>query len=183
MAIIICIALIISSCNYKEIKNANEQITDINGRAVKYPSNVERIATVGSAARNVVYAGAIDKLVAITEQDRPTELRPYTLVNTELFSTLPTTSEGNHLNATNIDKEKLLEINPDVIFSSRDKDECDRLQNDLSIPVIGVGSQDEIVLNTFSMTLKIVGEVCKTTEIANKRIGYLKTIVDQAQRC
>lgn len=124
-------------------------ITDFNGRNVQYPSDVERIATVGSAARSVVYAGAQSKLVAITEMDRPTELRPYTLVDPELFSSLPTTSDGNHLNSTNIDKEKLLELNPDVILSSRSKSECERLQKDLNIPVIGVGFQDEILLVEF----------------------------------
>ena len=149
ISVIAILTLILSSCNYKEIRDANETITDFNGRNVQYPSNVERIATVGSAARSVVYAGAQNKLVAITEMDRPTELRPYTLVDPELFSSLPTTSDGNHLNSTNIDKEKLLELNPDVILSSRSKSECERLQNDLKIPVIGVGFQDEILLVDF----------------------------------
>ena len=149
ISVIAILTLILSSCNYKEIRDANETITDFNGRNVQYPSNVERIATVGSAARSVVYAGAQNKLVAITEMDRPTELRPYTLVDPELFSSLPTTSDGNHLNSTNIDKEKLLELNPDVILSSRSKSECERLQKDLNIPVIGVGFQDEILLVEF----------------------------------
>ena len=149
ISVVAVFALMFSSCNYREIRDANDMITDFNGRNVQYPSNVERIATVGSAARSVVYAGAQDKLVAITEMDRPTELRPYTLVDPELFSSLPTTSDGNHLNSTNIDKEKLLEINPDVILSSRSKSECERLQKDLNIPVIGVGFQDEILLVEF----------------------------------
>lgn len=143
------LTMILNSCNYREIRDANDMITDYNGRNVSFPSNVERVATIGSAARSVVYAGAQDKLVAITEADRPTELRPYTLVYPELFSSLPTTSDGNHLNSTNIDKEKLLEINPDVILSSRSKNECERLEKDLNIPVIGVGFQDEILLVDF----------------------------------
>lgn len=184
ISIVAFIFLVLNSCsNYKEIRNANDIITDYNGRSVQYPSEVNRIATIGSAARSVVYAGATNKLVAITEMDRPTELRPYTLVEPELFSTLPTVSDGNHINNTNIDREKLLEINPDVIFSSRSQNECERLQNDLGIPVIGVGFQDEILLVDFWRSIKIVGEVCKTEEIANKRIGYLKTIGDEAQKC
>lgn len=183
VVILIISALFVAGCSYKNLQNANEQITDFNGRNVPYPKNVEKIATVGSAARSVVYAGATDKLVAITEMDRPTVLRPYTLVEPELFSQLPTTSEGNHLNNTNIDKEKLLEINPDVIFSSRNKNECENLQNELGIPVIGVGFQDEIILNDLWMSLKIIGQVCNTVEIANQKIGYLKIIIEEAQKC
>ncbi|MDO5426483.1 MAG: ABC transporter substrate-binding protein [Coriobacteriia bacterium] len=183
ISVVAVFALMLSSCNYREIRDANDMITDFNGRNVQYPSDVERIATVGSAARSVVYAGAQDKLVAITEMDRPTELRPYTLVDPELFSSLPTTSDGNHLNSTNIDKEKLLELNPDVILSSRSKSECERLQKDLNIPVIGVGFQDEILLVEFWQSLKIVGEVCGTEVTANRRIGYIKTISDEAQKC
>ena len=147
--ILCCLIIFIAGCNYKDIKDSSLTITDYNGRSVKYPRNIERIATVGSAARSVVYAGAVNKLVAITEMDRPTVLRPYTLVEPELFSQLPTTSEGNHINDTNIDKEKLLEIKPDVILSSRNKNECENLQNELGIPVIGVGFQDEILIDDF----------------------------------
>lgn len=146
--LLICLGyaiILVSSCNYREIRKENTNTTDINRREVPHPREVNRIATVGSAARVVVYAGAQDKLVGITEQDRPNVMRPYTIAYPEIFSNLPTTSEGNHLNATNIDKEKLLELAPDIIFSSRPGDENEELQQELNIPVIGVGFQDDIL--------------------------------------
>lgn len=140
-----CTIIVVSSCNYREIRRENTSTTDINGREVQHTRNINRVATVGSAARVVVYAGAQDKLVGITDQDRPNVMRPYTIAYPEIFSNLPTTSEGNHLNATNIDKEKLLELEPDVIFSSRGADENEELQQELNIPVVGVGFQDNIL--------------------------------------
>ena len=76
-AILACTIFFVSACNYREIRRENTSITDIDGRNVQYPREVEKIATVGSAARVVVYAGAQDKLIGITEMDRPNVLRPY----------------------------------------------------------------------------------------------------------
>lgn len=55
-------------------------VTDAYGRNVTIPADVQTCATVGSAARFVAYAGGTDKLVAVTEMDKPATLaRPYTV--------------------------------------------------------------------------------------------------------
>ncbi len=133
------------SCGIRDREKYKNYIIDSYGRDVPIPKNVERVATVGSATRLVVYAGAIDKLCAITEMDRPTELRPYTLVNPELFSSLPTTNNGNHINEIDVDTEKLIEIQPDIIISSRSAEECDDLEEKTKIPVVGVSTLNEIL--------------------------------------
>lgn len=50
--------------------DALRTVTDSLGREVEVPARVETVATQGSAARNVIYAGGLDKIVAVTETDQ-----------------------------------------------------------------------------------------------------------------
>lgn len=152
-----------------------KQITDVYGRTVEVPADVQTCATVGSAARFVVYAGAQEKLVAVTELDTPSDpARPYTVVWEEMFSGLPTTSNGNHLMETSVDGEAMLQINPEVIISSRSAQECDALQEQLGIPVVGISYQDQIFTDDVYDSIKVVGETLGTAE-------HAQSVVDQMQ--
>ena len=144
------------------------EITDAYGRTVEVPSEVASVATVGSGARFVVYAGAQDKLVAVTEMDTPASpSRPYTEVYADLFAELPTTSNGNHLMETSVDAEALLEIDPDVIVSSRSAEECDTLQEQIGIPVVGISYQDQLFSDDVYTSIRVVGEALGTADHAN----------------
>lgn len=138
--------IVFSSCANSNINNSNtKSIKDAYNREVYLPNEINRIATVGCAARYCVYSKAIDKLVAVTDIDKKKDItKPYTFLCADKFKDLPSTSNGNHINATNIDKEKLLATNPDVILSSRSEEECNQLQAELNIPVVGIYAQDDI---------------------------------------
>lgn len=152
-----------------------KQVTDVYGRTVELPSNVESCATVGSAARFVVYAGAQDKLTAVTELDTPSDpARPYTVAWEEMFSDLPTTSNGNHLMETSVDGEAMLQIDPDVIISSRSAQECDALQEQLEIPVIGISYQDQIFADNVYDSILVIGETLGTSEHAQNVVDQMK---------
>lgn len=147
-------------------------VTDAYGREVTIPADVQTCATVGSAARFVVYAGGADKLVAVTEQEGSAVLsKPYTVVYEETFANLPTTSNGNHLMETTVDGEALLEIAPDVIISSRSAQECDDLQAQIGIPVVGISYQDQMFTDNVFKSIEVVGEVLGTEE-------HAKSVVD-----
>ena len=172
LAFILCAQ---TSCkNESTNTDSMSTIEDIYKREVKYPKNIERVATVGSATRICVYAGATDKLCAITESDSENILRPYTIAYKDKFSNIQTTNNGNHINETNIDKEKLLSLNPDVIFSTRSKDECTKLQNEINIPVIGVYFQDEMFSEEVYRSIETIGIVCNTEKHSQSTIEYLK---------
>ena len=77
--------------------------------------------------------------------DKPaTPARPYTVACEQVFASLPTTSNGNHLMETSVDGEAMLELAPDVIISSCSARECDDLQDQIGIPVIGISYQDQM---------------------------------------
>lgn len=168
------------ACGENRIENKKtDTIIDSYRREVKVPTDVQRIATVGSATRLVVYVGAVDKLVAITEMDKPSELRPYTIAYEEEFKNLPTTNNGNHLNSTTVDEEKMLEINPDVIISTRSADECDELQEHLKIPVVGTDASGDYLDEQYKKALQVVGLVAGMSEKANELIGYMSGLYNE----
>ena len=151
-------------------------VTDAYGRDVTVPADADTCATVGSAARFVVYAGAQDKLIAITEMDTPASpARAYTEVYADEFAALPTTSNGNHLMETSVDAEKMLELKPDVIISSRSAEECDQLQQQIGIPVVGISYQDQMFTDNVYNSILAVGQALGTSEHAQSVVDALKS--------
>ena len=154
-----------------EVKN----LTDAYGRQVQVPENAKTCATVGSGARFVVYAGAQDKLVAVTDMEDEAVSRPYTVAWAEKFAPLPHTSNGNHLMETSVNEEELLKIKPDLIVSSRSAKECDDLQNDINIPVVGISSHDKIFDDEVYNSIQCVGEALGTSDHAKQVVAKIQS--------
>ncbi|MEI3376637.1 MAG: ABC transporter substrate-binding protein [Coriobacteriales bacterium] len=175
LATTIVLAFALAGCSTGSSSGVETRaVTDVYGRSVTIPANVETCATVGSAARFVVYAGGADKLIAVTEMDKPASAaRPYTIAAEQLLAKLPTTSNGNHLMETSVDGEALLELKPDVIISSRSAQECDELQNQIKIPVIGISYQDQIFTKDVFESIQVVGDVLDTSEHAMEVIDKM----------
>lgn len=156
-------------------RTASNQVTDAYGRTVELPERVETVATVGSGARFVVYAGGQDKLIAATDMEtEPSPARPYTVAYAEQFAALPSTSNGNHLMETSVDAEQLLELNPDVIVSSRSAQECDQLQEQIGIPVVGISYQNELFSDDVYASILAVGQAIGTEDHARQVIDAMK---------
>lgn len=150
-------------------------VIDTYGRSVELPEQVNTAATVGSAARFVVYAGAEDKLIAVTEMEsEPSPARPYTVVYGELFAGLPSTSNGNHLMETSVNAEELLKLHPDVIISSRSAEECDELQASIGIPVVGISYQDQLFSEDVYTSIEVVGQTLGTSSHATEVVDKMK---------
>lgn len=154
---------------------ATKTVVDAYGRSVEVPKDAKTAATVGSGARFVVYAGAQDKLIAVTEMETtPAMNRPYAIAYKDLFVDLPSTSNGNHLLETNVNEEQLMDLNPDVIISSRSAEECDALQKDTGIPVIGITYQNQLFTDNVYNSITCVGEALGTEDHANEVVAKLK---------
>lgn len=152
-----------------------KMVVDAYGRSVEVPKDAKTAATVGSGARFVVYAGAQDKLIAVTEMETtPAMNRPYAIAYKDLFANLPSTSNGNHLLETNVNEEQLMDLNPDVIISSRSAEECDALQKDTGIPVIGITYQNQLFTDNVYNSITCVGEALGTEDHANEVVDRLK---------
>lgn len=177
IAIAFAACLMLGGCgsSQKAGAAATKAITDTYGRSVEVPAEVTSVATVGSAARFVVYAGAQDKLIAVTEMEtKASPARPYTKVYESLFASLPSTSNGNHLMETSVDTEKLLSLHPDVIVSSRSAAECDELSKAIGIPVVGISYQDQLFADDVYTSISVCGEALGTAEHAEAVVAAMK---------
>lgn len=155
--------------------SATKTVIDAYGRKVEVPSDAKSAATVGSGARFVVYAGGQDKLIAVTEMEtEPAINRPYAMAHKDLFASLPATSNGNHLLETNVNAEQLMSLSPDVIISSRSAEECDSLQQDTGIPVIGISYQNQLFTDNVYNSISCVAQALGTEEHADQVIAKLK---------
>lgn len=182
--LVLSIALVLMGCSSSSSSSTNNQsqessvktVVDAYNRSVEVPREAKTAATVGSGARFVVYAGAQDKLIAVTEMEKDPALnRPYAFVYKDKFADLPSTSNGNHLLETNVNEEQLIELAPDVIISSRSAEECDALQKNTGIPVIGISYQNQLFTDNVYKSIECVAEALGTEEHAKQVIDKLKS--------
>ncbi len=184
-SIVVCVvALSLVGCsssqNDTEVSDGTKTIIDAYGREVTVANDVNRVATIGSGARFVVYAGGaegVSKLVAVTEMETsPSPTRPYSIAYADEFADLVSTSNGNHILDTNVNSELLLSISPDVIISSRSAQECDDLQNEIGIPVIGIYYDGESSLfdETVYTSILSVGQAIGTEDHAESVVEALQ---------
>ena len=182
--LVLSIALVLMGCSSSSSSSTNNQsqessaktVVDAYNRNVEVPRDAKTAATVGSGARFVVYAGAQDKLIAVTEMEKDPALnRPYAFVYKDKFAYLPSTSNGNHLLETNVNEEQLIELAPDVIISSRSAEECDALQKNTGIPVIGISYQNQLFTDNVYKSIECVAEALGTEEHAKQVIDKLKS--------
>ena len=150
-------------------------ITDDAGRTVEIPSEIKTVAASGFGSRAVVYAGALDRLVGVSESDkRISSALPYAKLNEKLFTELPAVCSGG-MNNTVYDEE-MVKLAPDVIIStSTDAASDDELQQKLNIPVISVHMNDfDIFEEDFYKSLAMLGEVFGTTAHTDSVIKAMK---------
>ena len=156
-------------------------VTDLLGRQVPVPSKVERVVAIGPGAlRLYTYAGNLDFVVGVEqiEVDRPIG-RPYLLANPSL-SELPVIGQGGPNNAP--DPEKILNVNPDVIFSTYATDiaAADELQSKTGIPVVAISygtlgfGTTEIFGQFVQNSLRLIGEITGTTEKSQSAIDFIQ---------
>ncbi|WDC84833.1 ABC transporter substrate-binding protein [Caloramator sp. mosi_1] len=178
--LILFLSFFIVGCSKNDTKTAQSEIvvTDMLGREVKIKDNVEKVVAIGPGAlRLYTYVGDKNKLVGIEEFEKKNPKgRPYIIANRELVD-LPTIGLGGPNNPP--DAEKLLTVQPDVIFTTypKDKAEADDLQNQTGIPVV-VLSYGKVSLfdEAVNESLKIIGKVVNKEERAKQVVDFIENI-------
>ena len=148
-------------------KAAGRTVIDMFGREVALPSEIKTIASTGSAARLLTYAGCADKLSGVTDMDKKNIIgMPYTVVNAGHFSSLPSVGAGGSKDICY--EEELIKLSPDVIFSNMPLETVSSLQERTGIPVIGLSYQgifDESVYKAIELVGSIMGTQEKCADV------------------
>ncbi|OKY77299.1 MAG: ABC-type Fe(3+)-hydroxamate transport system periplasmic component [Candidatus Methanohalarchaeum thermophilum] len=168
----------LSGCLKGENKENEEnmvKITDAFGREVEIPEKVDEIVGVGAGAlRLITYIKCTDRVVGVEqfEKDDPSN-RLYIHSNPEL---LDKPSIGpQHGGAPSL----ILEQDPDLVIktNSTAKD-CNTLQSNTGIPVVGVGYGDLTrTKNRLYNNLEFMGKILDKRERANEVIQYIKDTI------
>lgn len=180
--LVVMISMLIFSACSPEQADIEEvvTITDLTGRDVDVPATVNSVVAIGPGAlRLVVYAGGAPMVVGIEQFEQNSAVgRPYWLANPDLAE-LPAIGQGGPNNAP--DPEKLLTVNPDVIFSTYATDAtiADELQEKTGIPVVAISygtigfGITAIFGEPIQDSLALIGQVLGTEETAQAAVDFI----------
>jgi len=182
--ILICLILMVgfmslgcSSRKDNENLNENVEFEDCAGRKITLTKKVERIVdlTFLEGVRTLIELEAEDYLVGMSEMDHQAFNKDGMLKNSYLIVSQAAPGLKNVVNVGNhneINVEKIMSLNPDVVFVEwSKKDYADKLQAQINIPVVCVGGYGSFNYEIFSVVGKIVGKEDRAEEL----IEYTKT--------
>jgi len=158
-------------------------IVDASGRDVTIPKNIEKIATLNGALREVVYFGEQEKVIGLEFREssqKTTGAFPssfdllYIIAYPELRD-LPAIRSGDAINY-----EEIIKAEPDVIIiGSFSKDDADALQEKVGIPVvviyvdtIGTDAQNQKYYDSIKILGKVLGKENRADELISLFESY-----------
>ena len=172
----ICFMFIISGCSSEsstKTKNIEKKIiTDLSGRKVEVKNNCKKAIAIGPGAlRLYCYVNGSDNIVGVENIEKTNGSgRPYLLAYSDMKD-LDIIGVGGPNNAP--DPEKILSVNPDVVFSTYA--DADKLQQKIGIPVISLSYGDTAVFNeNLYKSIEIIGKVMNNNKRACDVVDYIK---------
>ena len=177
---ILVLVFIFSACaSQNENTVETRTVTDVWGREVEIPINVESIITLGSGApRLAAYLDVMDMLVgaeAYIEQG-VNPLRDYNPVHHEWLMSLPFVGEGGGSGNNNGFPEEIIVVAPDVIIAAFDLEATDELQNQTGIPVVSVRHTTGLAHESFYEAMRVFAEVVGAQERAESLLSYIDSL-------
>ena len=167
-----------ASIDEEEIASETVTVTDMLGREVEIPADVTRVVAIGPGAlRLYVYAGNLDYVVGVENMETgEVSGKPYMLANPDLAA-LPIIGQGGPNNAP--DPEKLLTVEPQVIFSTyaSEASVADELQAKTGIPVVvlsyGSAGITTIFGDKVTDSLALIGQISGEVDKAQAAVDFI----------
>lgn len=179
IASMVILSLILGGCSTPAKPSADSEkrvVTDLLGREVEVDARVKRVVAIGPGAlRLLSYFRDVDLIAGIEQMDKDSSMgKPYVMANPS-YAKLPVIGQGGPNNAP--DPEKILAVQPDVIFSTyaSDKASADNLQSKTGIPVValsyGKTSTFDPAVNT---SITLIGKVIGKEERAREIVDFIE---------
>lgn len=180
IALIFAAAMLTGCSSNESSSNSNAEaqtITDMRGRSVEIPADLERIVAVGCALRPVCYLQAEDMVVGVEASEQEDNVScAYRHVNHDLFASLPVIGDGGSSGVT-INEEALMEAAPQlVICDSLSADEADNLQQKTGIPFVCLDQPETVFDDKYYNNLELLGKVLGKEERATEVVNYIKEV-------
>ena len=158
-------------------ESGTRTVTDVTGREVEIASDIQTVACPGlPSTRMVVYAGAVDKIAGVTENEKmELACAPCSDVFHDKFFDLP--SIGSGWPNSEIYQEELVVLDPDaIILFTNEAAQADELQEQTGIPVLAVFATD-FVDQDFVDTMNFLGNVFGTKAHTDELIAFVKDCI------
>lgn len=182
-SIVVFISLVIlGGCKGQDTQIAEQtnhnqlSVIDLVGREVSLDGPANKVVAIGPGAlRLFSYIGSKEQVVGVEqfEKDNPVG-RPYAIANGQ-FKGIETIGPGGPNNSP--DAEKLIAVNPDVIFTTyaTDKATANHLQEQTGIPVVALSYGDTSVFDSaVNESLQLIGKIMDQTERANEVVQFFQ---------
>lgn len=158
-------------------------VTDVRGRSVDIPQDVQKIVCVGVTLRPVCYLQAQDMVVGVEEAEHNDNVTcAYRHVNQSTFADLPIIGKGGSGGVTP-NEEAIVAAKPDVIIADGlEVDEADALQQKTGIPVVCLDQPETFFDDDYFKNLTFLGEVLNKQDRAQEVIDYIKGIKSDLQK-
>lgn len=158
-------------------ESETRMITDMLGREVEIPAEINTIICNGSnALRMVSYLQATDLLVGVEETDKEYETstkRDYAHAYYDIFKDLPVIGKGGGTAYTAY-PEEILKVNPDVILTCFVQEAAEQLQNETGIPVVSIRCpSSNFIDENWYAALRLTAELTGTEERCEELLGYI----------
>lgn len=171
-----------SACDKDKGTANGKTVTDLLGREVTVPEKINCVVCIGAGSlRLYTYVGDLSKLVGVEDIDGDGKdfngvlsIRPYKMVNKDLFKSLPSCGKGGPQGSP--EAEKILALNPDIVFSlyTSDKAAMDDLQQKIGKPVVvlSYGKTEAFDANV-KKSIALLGDILNRKERANELLSFI----------
>jgi len=160
--------------------HGDRTVTDIRGREVSIPNEVNKVVCVSAGALRMVSYFDIDRVVGVDSMDKGTSgsadnynLATYRVAYGDKIKEM--TDVGG---ASNF--KEMMDTGADVIFTTTEGvDVLDNIQEKTGIPVIGLRAEvyfDLDSMQTFAKQMKLIGEVLKMESRADELVDGIESL-------
>ena len=171
-----------SACDKDKGTANGKTVTDLLGREVTVPEKINCVVCIGAGSlRLYTYVGDLSKLVGVEDIDGDGKdfngvlsIRPYKMVNKDLFKSLPSCGKGGPQGSP--EAEKILALNPDIVFSlyTSDKAAMDDLQQKIGKPVVVLSyGKTEAFDENVKKSIALLGDILNRKERANELLSFI----------
>lgn len=178
---IFIMTFLIGGCSSKSVETTGSKsekvtVTDLVGRKVTLNTKASKVVAIGPGAlRLYCYTNSSKNLVGVEQTEKGSTIgKPYMMVNPDIAK-LTVIGPGGPNNSP--DAEKILDLKPDVIFTtySSDKSSADELQSKTNIPVVvlSYGKESTFDPDVYS-SLEIIGKITGNENRAQEVVNYMK---------
>ncbi|MFW6144769.1 MAG: ABC transporter substrate-binding protein [Candidatus Natronoplasma sp.] len=171
---LLLLSILSSGCVDQDIDGGSATITDMAGREVEVPKDVENIVGVGSGCmRLLCYMNATEYLAGVEEYEKEDPMgRPYRLANPDL-------AEKDSIGPIHGgDMELIAAQEPDVIFRASSADPAEDYEEKTGIPTVDLAIGD-LTENreSFYGSLRLIGEILQKEERAEEIIDHIDSTI------